>query len=190
MTKLTATTDRRVLRTRRTLRDALIELIAQRGWDAISVSDVCERADVGRSTFYTHFADKEELLLSGFDDLHRMLRALHPALPGSRPLAFAGPLIEHAGENLRIFRALVGKRSGHAMQKRFRQTVVSLVTEDLAHFGLAETRLIGTAHYLAGAYLELLTWWIDSRTKLAASELEQLFHQLTTPVIESLISAR
>ena len=66
--------DRRVLRTRRTLREALVQLILQRGWEKVSVLEVCERADVGRSTFYTHFADKEELLLSGFDDLRQALR--------------------------------------------------------------------------------------------------------------------
>lgn len=64
------TPDRRVQRTRRQLREALITLILERGWDAVSVRDVCEKADVGRSTFYVHFADKENLLLSGFDDLH------------------------------------------------------------------------------------------------------------------------
>ena len=68
-------TDRRVRRTRRALRDALLELTLERGWDEVNVLDVCERADVARSTFYTHFADKEELLLSGFDDLRAALRA-------------------------------------------------------------------------------------------------------------------
>src|SRR5262249_477652 len=52
-------TDRRVVRTRQTLRAALIALLYERGWDAISVQDICGRAGVGRSTFYTHFADKE-----------------------------------------------------------------------------------------------------------------------------------
>ena len=71
-----AAPDRRVLRTRRQLRTALINLILERGWDAVSVSDVCARADVGRSTFYAHFADKEELLFSGFEELHATLATL------------------------------------------------------------------------------------------------------------------
>jgi AcrR family transcriptional regulator len=72
--KQTDKRDRRIERTRRTLREALIALILERGWDDISVQDVCNRADVGRSTFYTHFADKEELLVGGFDDLRKVLR--------------------------------------------------------------------------------------------------------------------
>src|SRR5512139_3251865 len=74
-------TDRRVLRTRATLREALVRLILERGWDDISVQDVCDRANVGRSTFYSHFADKEELLLAGFDDLRKALVALR--VPGA-----------------------------------------------------------------------------------------------------------
>src|SRR5690242_18297174 len=66
--------DRRIQRTRRLLHEAILELIHERGWDAITVQDVCERADVGRSTFYVHFADKEELLVSGFGQLRDHLR--------------------------------------------------------------------------------------------------------------------
>ena len=52
-----AVVDRRVRRTQRQLRDSLVTLILERGWDAITVRDVCEHADVGRSTFYVHYAD-------------------------------------------------------------------------------------------------------------------------------------
>lgn len=182
-----------MLRTRRTLRNALVELILQRGWDEISVVDVCERADVGRSTFYTHFADKEELLLSGFDDLRGALRARHPVATsghGGAPLGFAGSMIEHASENLRLFRALVGKRSGHARQKRFRQTVIELVCEAPAALTPPGPRPLGTAHYLAGAFLELLSLWLDTRPTLAPKELEQLFQELSAPVLQTLSRAR
>src|SRR5919198_2154855 len=75
LVKIPRSTDRRVLRTRAALREALLALIVERGWDAVGIRDICARATVGRSTFYTHFADKEELLFSGFDDLRSMLRA-------------------------------------------------------------------------------------------------------------------
>jgi len=180
--------DRRVLRTRRTLRDALVQLILQRGWEQISVLDICERADVGRSTFYTHFADKEELLLSGFDDLRAALRKQHPPAgpAGTAPLAFAGTMIEHASENLRLFRALVGKRSGHAVQKRFRALILDLVSEDLAALHLPGRPALGPVHFLTGAFIELLSWWLDTRTMLTHSDLEQLFHDLSAPVLATL----
>ncbi|MER9613505.1 TetR/AcrR family transcriptional regulator, partial [Mesorhizobium sp. M0312] len=55
------TIDRRVARTRGLLQDALIALIPERGYAAITVDDICQRANVGRSTFYTHYADKDAL---------------------------------------------------------------------------------------------------------------------------------
>jgi AcrR family transcriptional regulator len=177
--------DRRVQRTRRLLRDALIALITERGWDKVSVQDVCERADVGRSTFYTHFADKEELLLGGFDDLRKVLRAQRSSSGRAtgEPLAFVRGLIEHAGEHATLFRAIIGKRAGHAVEKRFRQTVLALVKEDLAAYGLGGRTLDVTTSYAAGALVEVLTWWIDTRNSLDAAELEAAFRRLTLPVL-------
>ena len=184
MTKPNPKQDRRVLRTCRTLRDALVQLILQRGWDEITVQDICERADVGRSTFYTHFADKEELLLSGFDDLRRALREQGRA--SGVPLGFARAMIEHASENQRLFRALVGKRSGHAVEKRFRELVVDLVTEDLESLAPGSPRARGPASYVAGGFMQLLAWWLDTRTTLTPPELDRLFRELSTPLLETL----
>jgi AcrR family transcriptional regulator len=180
--KLANPNDRRVLRTRRMLRDALIALIAEHGWDRVSVQDVCDRADVGRSTFYTHFADKEELLLGGFEDLRKMLRAQRS--PDGRRLAFVGGLIEHAREHAQLFRAIVGKRAGHAVEKRFRQTVTTLVRDDLDGH-LPSRALEVTTRYVSGALVELLTFWIDTRSALSPDELEDVFRRLTAPVLSA-----
>jgi AcrR family transcriptional regulator len=170
-------TDRRAVRTRRSLRTALVALILERGWEKVTVSDVCERADVGRSTFYTHYVDKEDLLLSGFEDLRKSLRAM--PRDASRPLGFARGLIEHAREHEKLFRAAVGKRSGQLHHKRFRELVIRLVDEDLEPHVPAGPRRSATARYVAGAFIELLTWWLESRNPLTAAELEELVTQLT-----------
>src|SRR5512134_762137 len=65
--------DRRVQRTRQSLQDALVELIVEKGYEDITIQDVIDRANVGRSTFYTHFLDKEDLFLSEFEGLWRQL---------------------------------------------------------------------------------------------------------------------
>lgn len=69
--------DRRVRRTREALRDALLALLVERGWDDIDVQALCVRADIGRSTFYLHFPNKEALLRGSL----------------AEPLAFLGGLI-------------------------------------------------------------------------------------------------
>ena len=66
--------DRRVRRTRRRLRAALLELILAKGYDKVTIQDVLDRADVGRATFYAHFRDKDDLLVSGAVELRESLR--------------------------------------------------------------------------------------------------------------------
>jgi AcrR family transcriptional regulator len=176
-----------VQRTRRTLREGLISLILERGWEAISVQDICDRADVGRSTFYMHFADKEDLLVGGFDDLRKALRQqLSLAAGAEHPLAFARGMIEHAHEQQRLFRALVGKRSGQVVVRRFRELVLDLVREDLAGVGVAGPPRDAVVHFIAGGFLELLTWWIETRTSLQPADVERQFLQMATPALQSL----
>lgn len=175
--------DRRVQRTRRALRAALVELILERGWDEVNVQHVCDRANVGRSTFYTHFADKEDLLVGGLDDLGKGLRRLVSSETSARPLAFVRGVIEHAHEQRRLFRAVIGKRSGHVIQQRFRQLLTELIKEDLAPLAPAGPYMEATVQYVSGALFELLIWWIDTRNAFQPSDLDKLFHQLTTPVL-------
>jgi len=171
--KIPRPTDRRVLRTRAALRNALLSLITERGWEAIGTRDVCERAAVGRSTFYTHFADKEELLFSGFDDLRSLLRASREA---GNLFGFTGALLEHVEENKRMFRALMGKRASQIAQRRLLELLAGLIREDLAPL-LEADQLEPAVHFLAGGLIELLVWWVESRSTLQRDEIEAFFHQ-------------
>ncbi len=182
--KLPRTDDRRVQRTRRALREALIALILERGWDGFSVQDVCDRADVGRSTFYTHFADKEDLVGGGLEDLRRGLRAqLAASVVPARPLGFSRGLIEHAHEQQRLFRALIGKRSGQLVQKKFRELVLDLVREDLAALLAPGPRRDAAVAFIAGAFFELLIWSLEAKNVPTPEELDALFHELAAPVL-------
>lgn len=178
------TTDRRVARTRTALREALIELILERGWDEIGVQDICDRANVGRSTFYMHFSCKDKLLNGAFGDLRKELRAQEKISdePHAPVFGIARGLVGHVYENKRLFRAVIGKRSSLVVQRRFRQLVIDLVEEDFAASDIPAARHAAATHYVAGALFELLTWWVDSRSPLTPDELEKVFRELTTPV--------
>jgi AcrR family transcriptional regulator len=176
--------DRRVQRTRRTLREALIALILERGWDGFSIQDLCERADVGRSTFYTHFADKEDVVAEGFDDLGRGIRAELAAAGGARrPLAFSRPLLEHARGHERVFRALIGEFSGHVIQRRFRGLVLELVREDVAALLPAGRTRDGTVAFLSGAFFDLVTWTLESKSPPSPADADLLFQELGAPAL-------
>jgi AcrR family transcriptional regulator len=178
--------DRRVERTQRVLREALIRLVFERGWENVRVQDVCERAGVGRSTFYVHFADKEELLVHGFGDLRAALRAHMVAVPGE-PLAFTTALFEHAREYAPLFKALVGGRTAVTVQQAFLELVRGLVAEDLSREGASASPMRDAAvAYVAGAFWELLRWWLEQRRPSSAAEVAVTFRRLTTPVLREI----
>lgn len=172
--------NRRVQRTRELLHRAFIALILERGYDSVTIGDVVQRAGVGRSTFYTHFGDLEEFLLSHADA--GWLETIAVRARAERPfLGFTLPLLEHAQEYRRVWRALMGNKAGAALQKSFKKTLLRLVREDLAK-ALPRQRPAaaeGTARYLAGAFSELLFWWLDSPSALSPAEVDELFHRLT-----------
>jgi AcrR family transcriptional regulator len=180
--------DRRILRTRRTLTNALLSLLSERSWDELSVQDICDRADIGRSTFYAHFRNKEELLASGFNNLREMLQASprsEDAAPRRR-FDFVGGLLEHLYEQRCVFRAIVGRRSGHVVQTRFRELVFQLVASDLEYVGSLGWQGDATAHFLAGALFELLAWAVDSESGRSARDVEDLFRQHAEQVTQTL----
>ena len=103
--------DRRVQRTRTSLLTALLDLIVEKGYEEVTVQDIVDRANVGRSTFYKHFLDKRELLLSGVDELHGFLAQQRAVLDvsaaaGARLLGYSLSLFQHVQRNYRICRIL------------------------------------------------------------------------------------
>lgn len=180
--------DRRVRRTKRQLRDALISLILERGWDNVSVQDICARADVGRSTFYVHFGDKESLLLSGFDELHASIDSARQAQNG--PFGFAEVLIEHAKANRRLFRAVVGRNSGQSVLRRFRDVVLRLVEADLDGLGVDAAHRVVTVRYVGGGFIELLVAWLDRPSNMDPGTLAATFRQLTLGALSTVPSPK
>jgi AcrR family transcriptional regulator len=172
--------DRRVVRTREALRDALLALMVVKAWDEIDVVALCEQANIGRSTFYLHFANKEALLDGSLDALGDLLRdqaGLRQDKTEGR-LAFADGLVEHVHEQQAVFRAIVGRRSASHVQGRFRELLVRLVSEEVGAAGGPWQRA-ATARYLAGALYELMSWWLGSRRAHRPQEIIALFHALS-----------
>lgn len=178
--------DRRSQRTRDALRGALIDLIAERGWDDISVQDVCDHANIGRSTFYSHYTGKEALLVGGLEDLQaelqRQARARTAATAaGAQAVAgfgFVLGLIEHAHEQRKIFRGLIGRRSGYVVHQRFRDMVTRLVHDELPPSTAGGLPREAAARWLSAAYVELLSWWVEQPEPMPTTELEALFIEL------------
>ena len=184
--------DRRSQRTRDALHGALIHLIAERGWDDISVQDVCDHANIGRSTFYSHYTGKDALLVGGLENLQAELRrqsrarSQAPVVKGSDGVAgfgFVLGLIEHAHDQRKIFRGLIGRRSGYVVHQRFREMVMRLVHDELPPLAPGGVPREAAARWLSAALVELLSWWVEQPTPMPTVELEALFIELAQPVL-------
>jgi AcrR family transcriptional regulator len=171
--------DRRTRRSRQRLHEALVALTLERGWDRVTVQAVCDRARVGRSTFYLHFADKEDALVGGLEHVRDDLRKR----PREMAFGFVRGLMDHADESRRLFRAVIGKRSGLAVQRRFREIVLELVVDELCAQGVRRTELATSSRFLTGALVELLFAWVETREAAPALEVERAFVRLAQPVV-------
>lgn len=156
--------DRRVRRTRRALREALIALILEKGYDRITVREILDRADVVRSTFYAHFGDKDALMLSCFTDMLAQLEAAVSVMDeGVDPARPAEILYEHAYRNRRVYRALCGVRGSDLVQRHLHRLIGDLLREHLGpHLAAAGSELPAdlVAEYYTSATLGLLMWWV------------------------------
>jgi AcrR family transcriptional regulator len=177
MAKQPKRVDRRVQRTRQLLQDALIAMMVEKGYEATTVQDIIDRANVGRATFYAHFADKETLLTSRLEDLRSLLMERQRQASG---LGFGLAMLEHAHGHLPLYRAIVGRESGAFVLQRIHRTIAELVGVDLKAVGFtgtAERRTL-VVEYIAGAFMAVLTWWLDHGAELAPQEVDEIFRRL------------
>jgi len=178
--------DRRVQRTRKLLQDALMALIVEKGYEAVTVQDIIDRANVGRSTFYDHFLDKQALLVSGFEQLRAFLSQQHPTLTasGELRLGFSLPMFEHACSYRPVYRAMIGKQSGAVVRKEIQQLLTDLVRAELAVLAPSAATPVAlniVVQYVVSAFMGLLAWCADHDSPATAAEIDTIFQQLTMP---------
>lgn len=183
-------TDRRIARTRKALRDALIALILEKGYEAITVQDLIDRANVGRSTFYAHFLDKHQLLLSSLAELRALLTNHQQAAVQIRggvaqgTFGFCFAMLEHAESHAPLYRAMVGKQSGVIVQREIQQILADVVRAELQTIMPQRGTRVPQeviVHYVVSAFLGLLIWWLDGGLPCTAAEVDRMFHTLTIP---------
>ncbi len=192
---MTKKPDRRINRTRQALQSALIELILEKGYDAVSVQDIVTRANIGRSTFYTHYSSRDAVFSDSFKSLEISLNmALQQDLENSRPapsypLPYIELLLHHIDKNRPLYRALAGQSGGALAAKHIRKILLGLVSRDIStrNLGvvLSKTTSDALTHYLVGAITDILTWWLDHKTKWQVAEVHSFLTMMITSNLES-----
>jgi AcrR family transcriptional regulator len=170
--------DRRVARTRLALRDAMLHLLHDRGWDELGIQEICDRANIGRSTFYIHYRSKEDLLSEGLNDLRDALVSSASHNSRKQPLPFIKGLLEHVAEQRQVFRSVIGRRSGQGVERQFREMVFQLTALELDKRKLPKPRAQLLARYLSGGIVEVIARWVDQPRSPALDDLEASLQKL------------
>lgn len=175
--------DRRVRRTRKLLHDAFLELILEKGYAKTTVQDILDRADVGRSTFYAHFRDKEALLTASFDGIRDQLQHDLDDVDHTGPLDVTRPaqlLYEHAYRNQHVYRALCGRQGGELVQRYLRELLAELLRAHLPSRFRGVPAEVAAEFYTSSA-LGLLVWWIEQDFHQRPAWLTANYRKLVAP---------
>ena len=180
--------DKRARRTKARLRQALIQLIVEIPYDDITVQNILDTADVSRSAFYAHFRDKDELLMEGMptDILSYGLEQNDGLLPS------VAPLFAHVLEGKDRFHAMVGNRGMTLLAQKSRERMVENWLEHISRWQPSQVQSTmpptAIAHYLTGALMSLLLWWVNQKMETSPEEMNQMFQQLAGRGIATLFS--
>ncbi|MCX6082505.1 MAG: TetR/AcrR family transcriptional regulator [Chloroflexi bacterium] len=195
--------DRRILRTRISLRNALLMLIKEKDFDFISVEEITDRANLGRATFYLHYKDKEDLLLDEFREIASTRAHLFSDIPISiwrfnqdtlnnsnadMPIMPFLLIFEHLSQNADLYRILIKGKNSQRIILQLREIIVQTISEIInkevvtesskTRFELPEIPIELLGAYFSGAMMSSISWWLDQAIPPQPAEMADMFHSL------------
>jgi AcrR family transcriptional regulator len=203
-------TDRRIQRTCQSLRTALLALIKEKDYDAISLEEVTARANVGRATFYKHYKDKEDLLLEEFREMANEKVQILSEIPFSawlqsqddsaapREKRPAPPLLivfQHIYDNSELYYILLKSEQSSRIIERIRR----ISTEAIVKFVETKAKTDPVplrftvpidffAAFFSGALLSTVDWWLEEELRHTPREMTHLFQSLFFQGVRSAVN--
>ncbi len=180
--------DRRTQRTQHQLGRALVELVEEKRFDDITVQEVIDRADVGRSTFYTHFRDKEDLFRRDWekflDFLAEQIKWDQAGKGSFMPIVF---LFSHLADAQTFYKSLVRSQKTDGLIKagteHLGQRIESALNQRFRNKTAVPFPIL--ANYLAGEMFALLMWWLDHGMPYPPQRMDEIFHDLVNPTVQA-----
>jgi AcrR family transcriptional regulator len=188
--------DRRVQRTRQLLIHALMELIEEKGYDAVTIQDITDRANVGRTTFYLHFRSKEHLFLGGH---LRAITTFHydvftrEQLLSDEPPPVIRDLFQYTDGGRWLYQTMYWSQDSLSIQRVIKARVVEVMEASLrAAFDEADSAVPFPvlAAYIAGAQMEFMQWCVDARRNYSTDYLARMMQRLQRAAIRDALGIR
>jgi AcrR family transcriptional regulator len=180
--------ERRKQRTRDRLKQAATELILEQGYDAVTIQEITDRADLGRGTFYVHFKDKEDIvwtiLAESVGDLVDRIRKYIPDTPDDvSQLYFLNlAIFEFADANRDLLRLVLGKQGYALLARRATEYIADVMLRNIPKHVVAKVihgvPIEFVSHYKAGALMEVITWWLEEEVDYSPEELATMYYRL------------
>ncbi|MBI3480027.1 MAG: TetR/AcrR family transcriptional regulator [Nitrosomonadales bacterium] len=192
--------DRRIQKTRKALVVALISLMTEKSYEEISIQDILDRADIGRSTFYGHFRDKSELLIEGLQGLKEILhQAQMAAASGSdhsyeKVIGFSLAMFEHAASHKIIYRSLVNGQGWNIVKTHIEDMLVQLMKKEARTlYKKSSDHIIPFdlfIDFIGATFTSVITWWFHYKKPLTPKEIDALFRALVIPTLTEHLKGR
>ena len=184
--------DRRVGKTRKALKEALTDLILEKGYESVTVQDVIDRADVGRSTFYAHFIDKDDLLMAILADLEMPAPDTSTWKADDPAFGWTLGLFRHFGSGKRLFRAVASSQSGALARRETTQRLEHLARAELSRLQVSRKldafRVETVVRFLVGTFIGFMDWWMrEENEHLPPEQVDHAFRSLVLPGVSNVL---
>jgi len=174
-----------VLRTRQMLREALLALVAEVGYDALTIQDITDRANLRRATFYMHYRDKESLLADALTEITAELTRESAAmlsegglsaklLPGAYAVLFVHVEKYHA-----LYRNILFSQNAVRISHRLQEDIVAMLLPLIESTGKTRIPARVVASYIAAAEMSMLMWWLANDRPYPPQQIAEFVRQLT-----------
>ncbi len=180
--------ERRRQQTRKLLIETTVQLVLEKGYEAITIQDITDRADLGRGTFYIHFKDKEDVLWTAIQSLIREMEAeAHKQFQGELPkqVEYYGLLniFRHADKNRDLYRAVLGGQGSAVLTERVQDLLAEVFRYDIENRAKLRRPTFEVpgeviAQMMTGLIARLLSWWLRDGESYSAEQLAAMTYKV------------
>lgn len=182
--------DRRVIRTRRMLRDALLSLMQEKEFSQISAKDITDRADLNRGTFYLHYDSPEQLLknicIDVLEDIEGTIDAFQPSQKQESLQNIVGHIVDYVEESRPLFRCLLLNMQSEAMVQGMAHILMDkgLQIRNQLSIDSPEQELLYSSYFVTYGIVGIIRQWFKRDCDLTKEQLQNYIYRFVSPVLD------